>query len=177
VRQTAAPSPVRLWIGLHLGTAASKQADEAAISLAAGLVDLAIGRGMEVGFFAPQAGVVMKPREGRRQREQIFDRLARIDLDAKPGNPGWREAPLWSDAIGSESAAFEQGRVICIVVHSRTANEQWGPPKSVHIVAREFTSVPPVAIGAATVGLGTDSPEGSALNGHAVVRPAGVSTG
>lgn len=137
VRQTAAPSPIRVWVGLHFGPpTGSAEDDESAISLAAGLISMAISRGMEVGLFAPEAGILAGAHEGRRQREELMDQLAGLEVRPSRFTEGPRPAVAWDDGLGSEAAAFVRAQIMCIVVHSGPVDTTWGPPKAMHFRAK-----------------------------------------
>ncbi len=83
VKETAAPSAARLWIGLDLGAGrvADEESQEEAIRIAAGLIETAARAGAEIGLVVPEAGIRRPPTgAGRADVEPLLNELARIDL-------------------------------------------------------------------------------------------------
>ncbi len=74
VRQNAAMLPDRLWVGV--AAAAEEEAFERALGEAAGLIDEASRREIEVGLLIPAANVHVLPRAGAAHRERLMDELA-----------------------------------------------------------------------------------------------------
>lgn len=136
VRQPAAPSPVRVMVVLDFSASPDPDADERAISLAAGLVDALAARGLEVGLRIDQSGVEIRPREGRLHRTLLLDELAildaRSDGAARPGREG---------------ADGRSQHVAVVVVHAASAFAVVGPaqevPGAVHVHAGGERSVSP----------------------------------
>lgn len=107
VRQPAAPSPVRVMVALDFGEGHDGHADERAISLAAGIIDVLAGRGLEVGLRIEQTGVEIRPREGRLHRTLLLDELAIVEPRATK-----------SDNQGAPRADTRNEQAAVIVVHA-----------------------------------------------------------
>jgi uncharacterized protein (DUF58 family) len=87
VRQNSALLPDRIWIGVHAPSGSEEQRAERALGLAAGLVDEAIRREIEVGLLIPAANVRIAPRAGAAQRERLMDELALAMLSSTAPDP------------------------------------------------------------------------------------------
>jgi len=81
VRQDSRPTAGRLWIVLR--STGDSSADEALISRAAGVLDIAIARSVPVGMVIPDADVMVHPSAAPRHIAQIYDGLATVTLPAR----------------------------------------------------------------------------------------------
>ena len=119
VRENAAHSPVRLWIGLVPAPAGADpvrvdQLNERAVSLAASLVHRAAQDGAEVGLAVPACGVLSPPRHGVRHADRLLDQLAMLDIHAAD------QAKSTAFPAGSRGAGW-------IVVHAAEQRPQRAP--------------------------------------------------
>jgi uncharacterized protein (DUF58 family) len=124
VRQSAAPSPVRLWVWLRLDRGAEDRLTERAISLAAGIVEAALGAGMETGLLVPSPGIAIPARDSRQHRDCLLGQLARLDPAAAP-------APMAATPLRTAIGA----RSLVVVVHAGPIDQSEGPPSAAHVTA------------------------------------------
>lgn len=87
VRQNSALLPDRVWIGVHAPAGSDEQRAERALGLAAGLIEEAIRRDIEVGLLIPAADLRVAPRAGAAQRERLMDELALAVLSSGSPEP------------------------------------------------------------------------------------------
>lgn len=89
VRQTSPPVPRRAVVLLQLSPGVRADRAESAISRAAGIIEAAAERGIEIGLDIPGAGVRRSPRPGAGTAARLLDELALLDLgslrEAAPG--------------------------------------------------------------------------------------------
>lgn len=129
VREQTAPTAGSLWVVLNLnapaGESASNEDDpiERAVVLCASLIDAAISSGVEAGFAAPDAGVIIPPSSAPRQRPAIMTALARLDPSAK-------DHPRSLAPVAHRSA--------CIVVHAGGIDPSFGPSGARHLDASDL---------------------------------------
>jgi uncharacterized protein (DUF58 family) len=132
VRQQAAPAPLRLWVIVRFGVAASRgQAaqDERAIALAAAVLRESAAAGVAVGLVIPIAGVVHPPRSGQVggwHMEQLLGNLSVLDLPALRASAEVERLP---ETIARTGA--------CAVVHAGEVEESFGPRNAKHLNAAE----------------------------------------
>jgi uncharacterized protein (DUF58 family) len=134
VREHTAPTAGCLWIVLNPNAPAGPIDDptsdpvEQAIVLVASLVDAAIVAGVEVGFAAPDLGVMTSPGTAPRQRAAIMTALATLDAATKSPRPA------------ETLASFERAvrRSACIVVHAGGVDPSVGPGGARHLSASDL---------------------------------------
>jgi len=127
VKDTAASSTARLWIGLDLGggRGASEEEQEEAIRVAAGFIESATRAGGEVGLVVPEAGVRRAPAgTGRTDVESTLNDLARIDL---------------ARLTGSVPARLERGAA-ALVAHTGTVDTHAWPASATLVDARTIST-------------------------------------
>lgn len=127
VRENAALSPVRLWVGVVLmpdetDPVRADQLNERALSLAASLIARAGQDGAEVGLAIPSCALFTPPRHGVRHAEKLLDQLAVLDVRA---------------ADHAQSGAFPLGSraVGWILVHATEQRPQRAPRNASFIAA------------------------------------------
>lgn len=125
VREQTTPTAGNLWVILNLNAPRATEPPppddptEQAIVLATSLIDAALIAGVEVGFAAPDAGVVVAPAAAPRQRPALMSALATIEAARGPGVPP-----------GNTAVAH---RAACIVVHAGGVDPSFGPSGAKHL--------------------------------------------
>jgi uncharacterized protein (DUF58 family) len=127
VRQNSLPVPQRLLVLLRLDRGQSAEANEDAISLAAGIISAAASANYEIGLIVPGAAVDRRPTPGRAQGTRLLDDLALIDLDAL-------EALPTAATRARVPVAVARG-TLAIAVHAGTTDTSFGPAGTVHVSA------------------------------------------
>ncbi|MFN0132193.1 MAG: DUF58 domain-containing protein [Phycisphaerales bacterium] len=127
VRQTASPSPRRLWVVLRLDGRAKPSANELAIAAAAGLLRRARAEGLAVGLAVPVLGLTFAPSQSPAHLRRLLDELALVET------PKAGAAEVAGDAAGRGGA--------CVVVHPGEADRSIGPNHAVHIDATKTNEV------------------------------------
>lgn len=124
VREDLLPSPARLMVALHLDRATTDHdLDEAAISLAASVIDKASRIGVDVGLIVRGAPIDIPPARGERHVARALDALALIDLD--------------DPALEAPSTVAHTSRLRCgwLVVHSGRLDRSVGPASARRVQA------------------------------------------
>lgn len=118
VKQNASPAPARLWIVLRLtpGKSAAPE-NETAISLAVGLAEESLAKGLSVGIAVPRAAVTLRPMPGAGHLLTIARELGVLDLDALDKHPEAGRFPAAAAAPGS----------IIVAIHAGPADRSFGP--------------------------------------------------
>ncbi len=142
VRQNSLPVPQRLLLLLRLDPGAGEEANEAAISLAAGVISAAADAGYELGMSVPLCAIERRPSAGRAAAGRLLDDLALIDLAALPPRP-------------SPVPAAASRATLVVAVHAGPVDRSFGPHGAVHLSA--CSAEPPPLSAAAS----------EPLNGHA----------
>lgn len=130
VREQTTPTAGNLWVILNLNAPLAKEPlspddpTEQAIVLATSLIDAALIAGVEVGFAAPDAGVVVTPAAAPRQRPALMSALATIE-------------PA-SASRGHAANASIAHRAACIVVHAGGIDPSFGPSGAKHLASSDL---------------------------------------
>jgi uncharacterized protein (DUF58 family) len=119
VRTFATPPGERVWVVLDCAGATAGEV-ESVVSIAAGLATRAVTMGLDVGLLGPDQRVLEPMRSGRRQVDQVLDRLALFDA-ATPSEGG---EPVWALSRA-------------IVVHAGTAPHVHTPVPATAVSSRD----------------------------------------
>lgn len=102
VRQTTAAAPQRVWIVPELrARRGSAEADEATISLAAGVAELAEASGAEYGVLVPLTGASTPVRRGAGHLSRVMSDLAMLELGADDGRGAGLGVPAQAGGRGT----------------------------------------------------------------------------
>ena len=158
VRQNTLPVPRRLLLLLRLDLGAGEEANEAAISLAAGVLSAAAQAGYELGMSVPLCAIERRPSAGRAAMGRLLDDLALIDLASLPPRP----API--PAAASRST-------LVVAVHAGDVDGSFGPHGTVHLSAPAPHDLPTADAPAASVNGDLHAPGNTALqHGHSAAK-------
>ncbi|MBL9031522.1 MAG: DUF58 domain-containing protein [Phycisphaerae bacterium] len=127
VRQTASPSPRRLWVVLRLDASARPSANELAIAAASALLRRARHDGLAVGLVVPSHRLEFRPGQSPAHLRRMVEELALIEV----GEP----------AADSDASAPRIGRGACVVVHPGEADRSLGPSHAAHVDATRIAEV------------------------------------
>ena len=127
VRQTSMPTPMRLWIQLHIREQDTDESGELILALAAALARDADDHAMAVGLLDPARGVALLPASGRAHLRRVLDALAGIDLESSPVSGAACVVPPQRGARGEA----------VVVLHAGPVEPAIGPPGARHASARD----------------------------------------
>jgi len=125
VREHSTPTPTKVWVAIDFA-GQDEEHCERAVSVAAGLIDSAIARGLSPGLLAPSVGLTLEPPTnasgaGKASWKSVtLDALARLDLA-----PTAARAPA---RVGHRSGFI-------LIVHAGASNVGHWPADATHISA------------------------------------------
>lgn len=123
VKQSLAPSPLRLWIVLRLRVSAAQTEgfDERAISIAASMIEQARARSIPLGLAIPLTGMSVPPRADPAHFDRLLRELGGLVLG--PADARGRDLPF--------PLAAASHRHACLCIHASGIDAAFGPANRV----------------------------------------------